>query len=243
MPNIIYQKTPGQLIAQGDRTVSTFPSGLIRVDQSFICATADAASQRALLQVESNFPGGNEPAIDGIYVYPEIQEKRQSDGFTEFIVSGYGRTQITLQNEQKRINTIQTVAFIPFAIPGSISTKGIYISNNVVSGYVVIEKNEGLDVDGLGFATDYFNRYNIISYISDVQTKIISSETRPYGFYVDWNGDLKNKSLSRIGMQFSNTSGEFVDSDVYYYQYTNPIITVINRNNCGKFIELEIEVQ
>ena len=243
MPNIIYQKSPGQLIAQGNRTVSTFPSGLIRVDQSFICATADAASQRALLPVESNFPGGNDPAIDGIYVYPEIQEKRQSDGFTEFIVSGYGRTQETLQNQQKRINTIQTVAYIPFAIPGQEDNKGIFVSNNIVSGFIVIEKNAGLDVDNLGFAPDYFNRYNVISIIPNVQTKIISLETRPYGFYVDWNGDLKNKSLSRIGMQFSNTSGEFVDSDVYYYQYTNPMITVINRNNCGKFIELEIEVQ
>jgi len=235
MPNIIYQKTPGQLIAQGDRTVSTFPSGLIRVDQSFICATADAASQRALLPVESNFPGGDDPAIDGIYVYPEIQEKRQSDGFTELIVSGYGRTQMTLQNEQKRINTIETVA-------SNITTKGIFISNNLVSGYIVIEKNAGLDVDNLGFAPDYFNRYNIISTTPDVQTKIISLETRPDGFYVDWNGDLKNRVMSRIGMQFSYTNGEFEDPTVYYYQYENPMITVINRNNCGKFIELEIQL-
>lgn len=243
MPNIIYQTNPGQLIAQGDRTVSTFQSGLIRVDQSFMCATLDAASQRALLQVESNFPGGNEPAIDGIYIYPDIQEKRQSDGFTEFIVSGYGRTQTTLQNEQIRTNTILTSARNPLAAPGTINTQLIYISNNIVSGYIVIEKNSGLDVDDLGFATDYFNRYNIFPHTDDIQTRITSFDTTEYGLYVDWNGDLKSKSFSRIGMQFSDTSGEFVDTDVYYYQYANPFITVINRNNCGKFIELEIEVK
>jgi hypothetical protein len=36
-------------------------------------------------------PGGSEPAIDGLYIYPAPQEKTRSDGFTEFIVSAYGR--------------------------------------------------------------------------------------------------------------------------------------------------------
>lgn len=243
MPNIIYQKTPGQLIAQGDRTVSTFPSGLIRVDQSFICPTTDAASQRALLPVESNFPGGNEPSLDGIFVYPDIQEKRQSDGFTELIISGYGRTQETLQNQQKRVNNIKTEASIAFALPGTDNSKEIFVSNNVVSGFIVIEKNNGLDVADLGFAPDYFDRYNIISINPNIQTRILSVNTTQSGFYVDWNGDLKNQSLTTISMQFSNTDGQFVDDDIYEYIYFTPKISVINRNNCGKFVELEIEVQ
>jgi len=243
MPNIIYQKTPGQLIAQGDRTVSTFPSGLIRVDQSFICPTTDAESQRALLPVESNFPGGNEPSLDGIFVYPDIQEKRQADGFTELIISGYGRTQETLQNQQKRVNNIQTVASVPFAALGTGDPQPIFVSNNVVSGFIVIEKNNGLDVADLGFAPDYFNRYNIVSAVTNVQIRILSVNTTQYGFYVDWNGDLKNESYTTISMQFSNTNGQFVDDDIYEYIYYTPKISVINRNNCGKFVELEIEVQ
>jgi hypothetical protein len=239
MPNIIYQKTPGQLIAQGDRTVSTFPSGLIRVDQSFICPTTDAASQRALLPVESNFPGGNEPSLDGIFVYPEIQEKRQPDGFTEFIVSGYGRTSDTLQNQQKTINTRLTSA----SSTTQFVSQNVFASSNQVSGFIVIEKNSGLDVGDLGFAPDYFDRYNITSQISDIQTRIFSFNTRPLGSYIDWNGDLKNSSLKTIGLQFSNTQGQFVDDTVYFTSYLNPRITVINRNNFGRFIELEIEVQ
>jgi hypothetical protein len=239
MPNIIYQKTPGQLIAQGDRTVSTFPSGLIRVDQSFICPTTDAASQRALLPVESNFPGGNEPAIDGIFVYPEIQEKRQSDGFTEFIVSGYGRTSDTLQNQQKTVNTRLTTAINATQF----LSQNVFVSSNQVSGFIVIEKNSGLDAGDLGFAPDYFDRYNITSQSSDIQTRISSFNTRPQGSYIDWNGDLKNSSLKTIGLQFSNAQGQFVDGTVYEIGYINPRITVINRVNCGKFVELEIEVK
>jgi hypothetical protein len=91
MPAIIYQKTPGGLFATGERTVSTFPSGLIRVDQTFICPTSDAATHRAALAVGSDMPGGSAPAIDGLKIFPEPQEKKRDNGFTEFIVSAYGR--------------------------------------------------------------------------------------------------------------------------------------------------------
>lgn len=92
MPAIIYQKTPGGLFATGERTVSTFPSGLVRVDQTFICPTSDAATHRADLAVGNDMPGGSTPAIDGLKIFPEPQEKKLDNGFTEFVVSAYGRT-------------------------------------------------------------------------------------------------------------------------------------------------------
>jgi hypothetical protein len=95
MPAIIYQKTPGGLFATGERTVSTFPSGLVRVDQTFICPTSDAATHRADLAVGNNMPGGSAPAIDGLKIFPEPQEKKLDNGFTEFVVSAYGRTSAT----------------------------------------------------------------------------------------------------------------------------------------------------
>ena len=93
--SIIYEQTPGGLYATGQRTVSTFPSGLIRVDQSFACKTSAAATHRATLAVGADFPGDSYPAIDGLKIFPEPQETRRDDGFTEFIVSGYGRTNNT----------------------------------------------------------------------------------------------------------------------------------------------------
>jgi len=91
MPAIIYEQNPGGLIATGERSISTFPSGLIRVEQTFICLTSNAGTHRDQLAVGYLMPGGSEPAIDGLYIYPAPQEKIRSDGFTEFIVSAYGR--------------------------------------------------------------------------------------------------------------------------------------------------------
>jgi hypothetical protein len=96
MPAIIYQKTPGGLFATGERTVSTFPSGLVRVDQTFICPTSDAATHRAALAVGEDWPDSDTyPAIDGLKIYPDIQEKRLINGFTELSVSAYGRLNTT----------------------------------------------------------------------------------------------------------------------------------------------------
>jgi len=92
MPAVIYQKTPGALIPQPGRTVATFSSGLVRVDQSFICPTSDEETHRASLAVDANFPGDSSPSLNGLKIFPEPQENRRGDGFTEFRISGYGST-------------------------------------------------------------------------------------------------------------------------------------------------------
>ncbi len=92
----IYEKTANGLYPTGQRTVSTFPSGLIRVDQTFVCKTSAAATHRGILSVGSDFPNdSNLFSFDGIKIFPEPQERHRDDGFTEFIVSAYGRTSIT----------------------------------------------------------------------------------------------------------------------------------------------------
>jgi hypothetical protein len=87
-----YHGTNG-IIALPGRSISTFPSGLVRVDRTY-AVRADRASA-----VRREFAAGNllpfddgTPAIDGLYIFPEPQETRRDDGFVEFKVSGYGRT-------------------------------------------------------------------------------------------------------------------------------------------------------
>jgi len=94
MANIIYHQTADALIPQGNRTVSTFPSGLIRVDQSFIGLTSLQSTHRSTLELGNDFPGDHNPAIDGLKIYPAPQEKRLPTGFTEYLVSAYGRTSL-----------------------------------------------------------------------------------------------------------------------------------------------------
>jgi len=97
MSAIIYEKETNGLYPTGQRTISTFPSGLIRVDQTFVCKTDAVGIHRAELVVDSVFPlyGRSTPAIDGVKIYPVPQERQRDDGFTEFVVSGYGRSSTT----------------------------------------------------------------------------------------------------------------------------------------------------
>ena len=81
------------LIAQPGRAVNTFPSGLVRVDQVYLGLTANAAAHRAILAVGNDMPDGDtSPCIDGLKIFPESQERRREDGWTEYLVSAYGRT-------------------------------------------------------------------------------------------------------------------------------------------------------
>ena len=105
---IIYETNPGQLIPQGNRTVSTFPSGLVRVDQSFIGRTDLNATHRSQLVVGADFPGDQQPSYDGLRIFPEVQEKRLPDGFTEYLVSAYGRT-----TTDAIVNTSELVTYNP----------------------------------------------------------------------------------------------------------------------------------
>jgi hypothetical protein len=91
MSYTIYKSTSA-LIAQPGRAVNTFPSGLVRVDQVYLGLTANAATHRATLAVGNNMPAGDSsPCIDGLKIFPEVQERRREDGWTEYIVSAYGR--------------------------------------------------------------------------------------------------------------------------------------------------------
>jgi hypothetical protein len=90
----ILTKSPA-LIPQ-PRTVDTFPSGLVRVTQTYIGRTALKATHRATLAVGSDMPDGNSsPCIDGLKIFPEAQERAREDGMTEYIVTAYGRVNTT----------------------------------------------------------------------------------------------------------------------------------------------------
>jgi hypothetical protein len=85
------------LIALPNRTVQTYPSGLVRVEQSFVCRKADAATYRNQLKAGGEMPNDDSPAIDGLYIFPDVAEVSRDDGFSEFRVTAYGRTNKTGQ--------------------------------------------------------------------------------------------------------------------------------------------------
>jgi hypothetical protein len=81
------------LIALPNRTVQTYPSGLVRVERSFVCRKDRVAKFRNTIRVNELMPFDNgAPAFDGLYIFPEPQEIVRDDGFVEFRVTAYGRT-------------------------------------------------------------------------------------------------------------------------------------------------------
>jgi hypothetical protein len=91
------------LIALPSRSVQTFPSGLVRVDRSYVIRKDRSASARERFALGNELPLDNGyPAIDGAYIYPNVQENQRDDGFYEFSASAYGRTNADYQHIQKR---------------------------------------------------------------------------------------------------------------------------------------------
>lgn len=237
MPQIIYEKNAGELIPQGGRSVSTFPSGLVRVDQTFICSTPNIATHRANLKIKEDFPGGSEPAIDGLYIYPEVQENRRGDGFSELIASGYGRTADTLQNIRKQVFTgtlfrasVGTILF---------NVTNLFYSRNIINGFIAIKDGDSLSVEDLGLDDQLFIPFNLINADNNYEIVITSTQFNYKSLnYIDWNGDLRTRYFSKIN--FYNTRwGPGVS---YIFDWSSPVIKVINSQNFGVFKELEISV-
>lgn len=112
-----YHGTNG-LIALPGRSISTFPSGLVRVDRAYACRTERAGAFRQQFAVGTILPfDDGTPAIDGLYIFPNAQETQKEDGFTEFKVSAYGRTnttgQVSSTVEEGTAQLISTVVHSP----------------------------------------------------------------------------------------------------------------------------------
>jgi len=240
MPNIIYEKNAGELIPQGVRSVSTFPSGLIRVDQTFICSTPNVATHRADLKIKEDFPGGSEPAIDGLYIYPEVQENRRGDGFSELIASGYGRTAVTLQNIRNQVfnGTVQMTS------GGDVGGSLLYLTNllysrNIVNGFIAIKDGDSLSVEDLGLDDQLFVPFNLFNTNTNYEIVITSIEFNYTSQnYIDWNGDLRTRYFNKINF-YSTKWGSGI---LYSFPWASPVIKVINSQNFGVFKELEISV-
>ena len=90
------------LIALPGRLVQNFPSGLVRVERSFMCRKADQDRYRQELLPGNPMPlDDGRPAIDGLFIFPAAQEILRDDGFIEFRVTAYGRTPFSAPFERK----------------------------------------------------------------------------------------------------------------------------------------------
>lgn len=331
----IYENTPGGLYPQPGRTVTTFPSGLIRVDQSYVCAdatadmvevpdqitltgscllnnsetiplpktldfngyingkasyhlilgswryevfynagwkvsislsgveddylysssypsasaipsfttseiasgsgncTASAASGSTLisptsaLAIGNPMPDGNsKPAIDGLYIFPTPQEDKRGDGFTEFMVSAYGRVSSTLSGIQL---TPTTVSF-----NGALTYK-LY---NIV-GSIVILSGTVLEYDDLNLTASLIDPFDFSAVDANsvvLDATIINEGTK--GEITD-TGNVIPRSFKL--WQVRLTSDGITPSTIYQVQVFPPSVSIKSYRHFGHFVEVDVE--
>lgn len=112
----LYTKDGQDIFTLPGRTINTFASGLVRVDQSYALKTSNIQFARDdYFQIGSIiFDEDQYPAVDGLYLYPDAQEVRKEYGITELIASYYGRTRTDVP-------------------PPTVIERSISLSNNIIS--------------------------------------------------------------------------------------------------------------
>ena len=235
----LYEKTSGALVPSGERTVATYVSGLVRVDQTYICSHDAAATHRAALVIGAAMPDGDTtPAIDGLYIFPTPQEIRKPDGFTEFRVSAYGRVTAALQNisSEHREYSAGDMAF----------------KLKVITGSIVVPAGTTITSDVVGLAADSFDPFDFIyqsSYawlvavtdISDYRTVLLRAQVVNS---VDGNTSTDEVTINVRARSFTFLN-DGVDENGFYDTgsiiFLDPVWKIKAQRNFGKFSEVDIE--
>ena len=239
MPTIIEQ-TPGALYKQPSRTVATFPSGLVRIDQSYVCSNAAEATHRITLAVGNELPDDDGyPAIDGAFIFPHCQQRRGGEGFTEFIASAYGRTIDTPTNF---ITSVVQIGDPTTALPTAISFKVLNFTCDVVALTA-----DGLSIDTLNLSDDLLDPFDYTYGSQPFEpVGVTNPATLREGVpLIDADGNVVQRNYTRrriftVTTPFpANEAGDLATVTFIVY---DPTIKIVSQTNYGKFTEYKIEV-
>ena len=228
MSNYTYHGTTDLIVLPG-RSVQTFPSGLVRVERSFACRRGQEANFRSLFAQGKTMPldDGN-PAIDGLYIFPDPQETTRDDGFVEFRVTAYGRTNTT--GQRTALSPIRT----------ALRVSAIYRTVNLEYNPNISTSEATLESELENFIpTDTINVSYRFCVASNKRTET-PTDIREIGgvFLADTDIDLFSQSFSAAEV-FPQLSGSFVPptnrrvSPVFFAN-----IARLERSNFGKFDEI-----
>jgi len=199
------------------RTVNTFASGLVRVDQSYAIPTANIQSVRtSSFQLGSEITGDTYPAVDGLYLYPDAQEVRKETGITELMASYYGRTRTDVPPPTVIERSIRDIL-----LTGNIiSINDLFFEFVVPVGEVVNFRDQ-----------DLFN----------------TPLSEPNAIYTDNGETLVNFRKSFTGEGGAGVPGSmdcysFINSigTMSYLNLRKPAILVVAQQNYGNFVELNV---
>lgn len=179
-------------IEKGNKSVSTFSSGLCLVQQSYVIRQTDEEIYRGKF-VSGETLDVVSPAVDGLYIFPDPQWKNSGNGFIEISVSAYGRvntigkTEISalLQSVPVFVNGVQSgnenvlATYLKIKL---VTEFGVFpeINTNDLRDLFTFRKSDGSELNYDGFTTSVnFNlsvsRYDIVNFgLWDETTMTIS---------------------------------------------------------------------
>lgn len=224
----IYEETPGSLTASPGRTVSTFPSGLVRVDQKYICTTATAATHRATLAVGNDMPDGNSaPTIDGLKIYPAPQESERGDGFTEFSVSAYGRT----TREMVNIDLIKQNIIAE-------SNSNSLVSFWEIKGKIAIPYGGSVEFEDVNLNPDLLFPFDAI-YFGGAKTILsVTAGTSREVVTHSLSDAPKRRTLREYTIIFADDGATPSFSWLVYIE--DPVFLIVGQQNFGSFVEVDV---
>jgi len=227
---IIYEKTIGSLIATPGRNVATFPSGLVRVDQTYVCRSTFAATHRSTLAVGNNMPDGNTaPAIDGLKIFPQPQENERGDGFTEFMVSAYGRTTTNMINLELIKKNI---------IPAFTNSFASSVSFWEIKGKIAIPYGTNLEYDDLNLDPSLLLPFDAVYYGSD-KTVLSVVAGEPFRTYqTNQDGTFGVVILREYIITFTNDGA--TPTNRWKVKIEDPIFSIVSQQNFGSFVEVDV---
>jgi hypothetical protein len=228
MSNYTYHGT-SDLIAMPGRSVQTYPSGLVRVERSFMCRKADVEKYRKEIKVGNKMPKDDgAPAIDGLFIFPDPQEQVRDDGFVEFRVTAYGRTNTT--GQRTALSPIRTA----LRVSAFYRTVNLEYNPNIGASEATVQsKLENF------IPTDTINVSYRFCVASNKRTET-PTDIREIGgvFLADTDIDLFSQSFSAAEV-FPQLDGSFVPPT---NQRVSPVffanIASLERSNFGKFDEI-----
>jgi hypothetical protein len=217
------------LIALPNRTVQTYPSGLVRVERSYVCRKADAGRNRSKFEVGDFLPDDDgAPAIDGLYIFPAAQETVRDDGFVEFKVSAYGRINTIGSQRQEFIRSSTLEVNFSFSqitiencLPNSTALTDL-LKSPPVDLVFAIEPQDDVTV----VRTIPIPKLSVVALFKDGNTTYIIGPT-----YVFENGGfiIERQSSTRSLYQA-----------LYYYTSSAPVILSNSSRNFGFFTEFTV---
>jgi hypothetical protein len=182
------------------RSVQTFPSGLVRVERSFMCRKADVARYRNALRVNEPMPfDDGAPSLDGIFIFPEPQEQVRDDGFVEFRMTAYGRTTqsdyilrgsalitvpLTAQTFNSSTGATASVTILPRAIGDVFTIKRVLTLATATASVVQIPESLTPEINFISPPTDVgtyaIEKRLFLSQLSSVNFGVFSEFTYTY---------------------------------------------------------------